>query len=473
MSTTDATEFFAQWGAQREMNELETAMWRGERHPSNSSTGVFVEFLEATPEWDRVVSAHEHFGHLVPRFKRRVMEPALPLAPPVWVDDENYDLAYHLRRASVPAPGTEQQLMELVQAWAVTPLDKTRAPWVAYLVEGLEGGRAAYVFIVHHCLMDGGALMQLLAAMQPRVARDEPLRPPLPEGGAPREPSGSIELAATQALGQLTGTPRKATQLVGSAWNIVRSGPAEAASFAASLGRMVSPPKATPSTLMNSGNRTLWRFATLTCELDELKAAGKAAGGTVNAAYVSAILGGVRRYHLWAGAPIEDIPMSMPVSVRAKDDASGGNRFAGAFLAAPTSVEDPAERILELGEVVKRIQGEPALDFFKVVLPGLNRTPSVLMLNTFTAMQGRADLTVSNVVGSPWPIHFAGTKVDRIGCWGALPGSAMTTVLCSYAGRCTIGINCDGGAFRDSAKLFAFLEESLQEVLDLGREAAR
>jgi len=177
----------------------------------------------------------------------------------------------------------------------------------------------------------------------------------------------------------------------------------------------------------------------------------------------------LRRYHEHVCEPLGDIPISMPVSVRGSGDDSGGNRFAGAFLAAPTSVADPAERIRALGATVRRIQREPALDFFSVVLPGLNRTPGIVMTSAFTAMQAKADLTVSNVIGPPWGLHFAGSRVQRIGCYGALPGSAMTTVLCSYDGGCTIGVNCDGGAFLEADALFEMLDASLQEVLALGR----
>lgn len=471
MSTTEAptADFFATWGTQHQMNELEATMWRGERHPVNSSTGAIVELLDGTPEWDRVLAAHEHFLELVPRFKRRVQEPALPLAPPVWVDDERFDLAYHLRRVTLAAPGDQAQLFEFAQTCALTPIDRSRAPWNAYFVEGLEDGRSAYITIVHHCLMDGNAAMSLLAHLQPREQRDVPLRPPLtPRVPELYDPPSALGLAARQALEQLGGAPRTVEQFASAAFKVLRAGPAPAAAFLASLKRMMAPPVATPSALMNSGTRSAWRYGLLSCELSALKAAGKAAGGTVNDAYVAAILGGLRRYHEEAGAPFGDIPMSMPVSVRGAGDDSGGNRFTAAFLAAPTSIADPAERIRTLGEVVRRIQAEPALDAFSVLLPGLNRTPEVMMAGAFTAMQDRADLTVSNVIGAPWALHFAGVKVAQLGCFGPLPGSAMTTVLCSYNGTCTIGVNCDGGAFTATDRLFDHLNEGLREVLALG-----
>lgn len=463
MNTGDAAEFFRTWGSATEMNELESAMWRGERHPANSSSGVFVEILSSTPDRERVIGAHEKIVGLLPRFGQRVVDPPFSSRPPRWVTDDQFDLGYHLRHVRLPAPGDLKTLMEFAQARGVTPFDRTRPPWVAHLVEGLEDGKAAYVLVVHHCLMDGGAAQQLLAFVQ---NRDPDVRLPWPDAGArpgadpPRPLPGVFSGAVATA-----GLARRSVSL---ATKAARVRPRAALGYAASMARVLAPPPATPSPLMNRGRRVAWRFGTAECELADLKAAGKAAGGTINDAYVAGILGGIRRYHLRADAPLGDIPMSMPVSMRIEGDQSGGNRFAAAFFAGPTSVDDPVKRIQLLRKTVSRMQTEPALDFFSVLLPVANRVPQALTAGAFIAMQARADLTVSNVPGVPWGIHMAGSRVERMLCFGALPGSALTTVLCSYDGHCSIGINCDGGSFAEPDLLFSDLQEGLDEVLALG-----
>jgi WS/DGAT/MGAT family acyltransferase len=461
MSTGDAAAFFRTWGSAEEMNDLEAAMWRGERHPANSSSGVFIEILDAAPDWGRLVGGHEKIVRLLPRFGQRVVDPPLSTGPPRWVDDDQFDLGYHLRRVRLAGDGSRRDLLDFAQARGVTPFDRTRPPWVGHLVEGLEGGGAAYVLVVHHCLMDGGAAQQLLSFVQ---NRDPDVRLPWSSGGArtpaPERPLPGVVSGALATAGLLRRTASVAT-------SAARMSPRTAAAYAASMARVLAPPPATPSPLMNRGRRVAWRFGTAECDLADLKAAAKAAGGTLNDAYVAGMLGGIRRYHQRAQAPLGDIPVSMPVSMRVDGDQSGGNRFAAAFFAGPTSVEDPVERIRLLRETVGGLQKEPALDFFSALLPLANRMPQALTAGAFIAMQARADLTASNVPGVPWTIHMAGRKVERMLCFGALPGSALMTVLCSYDGHCSVGINCDGGSFDDPEQLFADLQAGLDEVLAL------
>src|SRR5262249_56626374 len=137
------------------------------------------------------------------------------------------------------------------------------------------------------------------------------------------------------------------------------------AEYAASLRRVLEPPPASSSELLQRGHRTKWRFGVLECELEQLKAAGRSAGGSVNDAFVSATLGGIRRYHERVGEEIGNIPISMPVAMRTGEEAAkeGGNKFAGAFFAAPAGHDDPAERIRLMRAEIEVLPAEHALDF--------------------------------------------------------------------------------------------------------------
>src|SRR5262249_47684979 len=131
--------------------------------------------------------------------------------------------------------------------------------------------------------------------------------------------------------------------------------PRSSAEYAASLKRVVEPPPASSSKLMQGGSRTKWRFETLECEMGELKQAGRSGGGWLNDAFASATLGGIRRYHDQLGAEMGDIPISMPVAMRTGEEAkAGGNKFAGAFFTAPAGETDPANRITQMRAQVDR-----------------------------------------------------------------------------------------------------------------------
>ena len=170
-------------------------MWRTERPPANSWTGVVVMIFDSAPEWARVVEAHEWAMHVVPRFTEKVVEPVVPVGPPLWTRDPNFDLSYHLRRLRLPEPGGMQQLLEIAQTQAVIPLDRNRPPWVGLFVEGVEGGRSAYILQAHHVVMDGGGATQLLGRIMGRRRESHP--GPLPDWTEKRSTFTPVQAASS------------------------------------------------------------------------------------------------------------------------------------------------------------------------------------------------------------------------------------------------------------------------------------
>src|SRR5215217_1161734 len=115
---------------------------------------------------------------LVPRYRQRVAEVPGHLADPVWVDDPDFDISYHLRRSGLPRPGTERQLLDLVSRLVSRPLDRRRPLWEAYLVEGLADGRVAVVTKTHPALVDGLSAIdigQVLLDVVPDATVPEPV----------------------------------------------------------------------------------------------------------------------------------------------------------------------------------------------------------------------------------------------------------------------------------------------------------
>ncbi len=457
------------WGAGTRMNETEALMWRSERHPRLSSTICSLMLFDQSPDWDRFKAAHQWATELVPRTRQRVMEALLPVGPPAWVDDESFQLDYHLRRTQLRAPGTMAQLLEFAQAEAVRPFDRTRPLWEGTLVEGLEDGRAAYLLKLHHSLTDGLGGIQLMSLVQSRTREhtaDKP-RPPQQEEGLPSDPWAFTTTTINEQARQLPGIAARG--LVGAARAVLSPGHAlsEAVHYGASLRRTLSPPPARPSSLLRGRTGTAWRFGVMECRLDDLKSAAKAAGGSLNDAYVAALLGGLRLYHEHHGVDLDELPMAMPISLRKADDPMGGNKFAGAYFAAPVGVADPSERIAILRGIVLTLRTEPALDTLSLVAPVLNRVPSALGGLAFEWVGSAADLSASNVPGVPYDVYMAGAKVERFYPFGPLPGVAVMAAMVSHGPSCCIGLNIDGSAVTDVDVLMKCMDAGLAEVLTL------
>ena len=464
--TEQAWDLAASWGSSDRMSETEALMWRSERHPQLSSTICSLMLLDAPPDWDRFLAAHEWATKLVPRCRQRVLDPLLPVGPPAWVPDESFQLDYHVRRARLPGDGTMAQLLEFAQTQALAPFDRTRPLWEGTLVEGLEGDRAAYLLKLHHSLTDalgGIQLMSLVQSRTPEHTRDKPR-------AAPREttsPTSSWDLTTTVIGEQVRRVPAVAARSLARSARMVTgrsSALGEAIRYGSSLRRTLAPPPATPSPLLADRRGSAWRFRMMECELADLKAAAELARGSLNDAYVAALLGGLRRYHERHGVDIEDLSMVMPVSMRKADDPMGGNKFAGAYFAAPIGVEDPVERIAVLRGIVLTLRVEPALDALSLVAPLLNRVPSLVGQIAFDLVGSAAELSASNMPGAPYPVYMAGARVERVFPFGPLPGVAVMAGLISHDGTGCIGLNIDGSAITDLDVFMECMEEGLIEV---------
>lgn len=461
------------WGTAREMSEFETLIWRAEQDPRLRSTMLALYLLDRAPEWERLAAAHEWGSRMIPRFRQKVVDPPLHLGAPTWVTDPDFAMTYHLRRVRLPAPGTFRQVLDLAEQVAMTPFDRARSPWEAVLVEGLEGDRAAYFLKVHHSITDGQGGIQLLGLLHSRKRASSPDKP-MPELREPETATASSVLVqqlarrARAAPGDAGRLARRTAGVVGQTLASPGEALAGAARFSRSFRRVLSPPPAEPSPLLQ-GRSLSWRFGVLEAGLDQLKRAAKAAGGSLNDAYVAALLGGFRRYHERHGVEIDELPMAMPISLRSGDHPMGGNRFAGARLAAPAGERDPVERIRAIHEFVVTAREEPALDALGLLAPAFNRLPTPLISRWYLAQTTELDLQASNVAGIPYPVYMAGAKIERIYPFGPLPGCAVMATLLSHAGTCCIGINCDPAAVTDPELFVECQREGLDEVLALGR----
>jgi WS/DGAT/MGAT family acyltransferase len=446
-------------------------MWRTSNDYRARSTGVMIELLDQEPDWDRLVAAHDRLTQRVPRLRERVVEPPLPLVPPAWSPDPHFDLDYHLQRVRLPGDGSMAELHALAAQFAARPFDSERPPWEALLVLGLSDGQAAYLFKPHHSLSDGIGLLQLLDLAHgysrepgPTDNRQmpEPRRRETPEGllinriatGTVEAPAGVLR-EAWSAAGRFAGDPVGAT--------------ANAAKFVMSLKRVLSPPDSPHSPAMSGGGPS-YRIDTFDVSFDGLKTAAKAADGSLNDAFLAAILGGVRRYHEKLSLTVESMPVAIPVSLRTDADPMGANKFAGARFVAPVGEPDPTVRIAAIHQFVVEARMEPALGFLDILAPVLSRLPAIVLSRLVGEMTGLADLQASNLGAIGRPLYLAGARVTRVYPVGPRPGIPAMLAMLTYEGSCCVTVNFDPEAIADPAAFSACLREGFAEVLALAQK---
>jgi len=168
------------------MSDVEALMWNLEKDPALASTFSNVTILDQPPDIERLRTTMERAVRVVPRLQQRVVPAFGRLAPPMWQDDENFDLDYHIRRIGLPEPADDRALFDLAAALAAQPLERTRPLWEFTIVDGLEGGRAALFQKLHHTITDGeGGVRMSVEFLDVERDAPEPEPVPAPELGVP------------------------------------------------------------------------------------------------------------------------------------------------------------------------------------------------------------------------------------------------------------------------------------------------
>ncbi len=456
------------WGGSADLTPFETVMWRSEVDPHLRSNGVLVELLDQEPDWERYFAALERSTLKVPRLRERIVEPAVPVVAPAWSPDEYFDIRHHVYRMRLPDPGTMAQLHEVVADVIQRPLDTTRPPWEAVLVTGLEGGRAASLFKSHHVLADGAALTQLFELVHSHTSVPGPRRVPEP----PARPSvGPFSLVAKRMASRAAAAPRELLDFARSMPGRVLRNPVtttnKAVDYALSLRRQISSTGVERSPLLKGQGGLGSGVLTFDVPLASLRAAGKAAGGSINDAYLAGMVGGLRRYHEHFGVDVDRIPLTIPVNTRTARDGLGGNHFSAVHITGPLAERDPRRRIELLREQVRQARSEPAIRWIDATSMLFDKLPAAALVELVLSNTSVSDVQLSNFPGVGWEAYVAGAKVTGVYAIGARPGVAMMAALVSYEGKACFGLHLDPDAFSDLDVLEKCLREGFAEVFTL------
>jgi diacylglycerol O-acyltransferase / wax synthase len=456
---------------ERRMSDPDALMWTIEMDPLLRSTITSVSILDRAPDRERFTDQLERASRSVVRLRQLVVPSPYNLTPPDFVIDDNFHLGYHLRWQRAPANGTLRDVLDFAEPFAMTGFDHTRPLWEMVVLEGLEDGRAALVYKIHHSLADGVGMMKLSMAFLD-LAR-KPLRPPgpMPEIPVARRPTAldqiraGIEYRVRKQLAGLAAVPRG----VGAFAVSPVDGVFKAARAAASAARVLRPVSEPLSPLMTARSRSI-RFDTLTASLPAMKAASKRVDGRLNDAFLAAVAGGLDRYHRTHGVAVDDLRMSMPINIRPKDDVvAGGNQFVPMRFAFPVSVTDPIERMVKMRELVIAQRSEPALHLARPLAGVLNRLPGFVTAALFGGMLKAVDVVTTNVPGAPRSVFTAGARVEANFGYGPLTGAACNITLLSYVDELHVGISTDPAAVPDPDVFVVCLQDGFAEIEKLAQ----
>jgi WS/DGAT/MGAT family acyltransferase len=412
---------------------------------------------------------------LVPRYRQKVREVPGHLGLPVWVDDPDFDLGYHVRRSALPRPGADEQLRALVGRLIARRLDRSRPLWEIYLVEGLAGGRFAVITKTHHAMVDGLASMDVGALLldstpEPRETEDDEWRP------AP-EPS-ALELAA-DAVVEAWRRPRTVLDVAARAGADVRELVTGVERVVATL---VSATSARPVHPLNTVIGEQRRFATARATLADHRAVRAARGGTVNDVVLAVVVGALRRWMMTRGEPLTEgasVRALVPVSIRARradpapavrGGAAVGNRISAYFVDLPVGEDDPLCRLAQVSAAMAahKANGRAVGATTLIRLAGL-APPTLHSLGVRLASQFSSqvyNVLVTNVPGPPRPLYAMGARMlDMYPVVPLAGGQAVSVGITSYDGSMHYGLNADRDAMPDVEVLAAALTESLDELV--------
>ena len=378
--------------------------------------------------------------HLVPPLRRRVVEVAGGLVRPVWVEDPDPDLSYHVRRAALPAPGDREDVAAFVSIVAELPLERGRPLWQMHVVEGLAGDRIALVAKLSHALMDGMAGMSFMAALFAIAPEGQEV--PVEEPGRAAPPPGTVALLAEAAFDVWAQPLRLARVAVGA----VRTG----GRWARSWRRLGIP------TLPFSGLRSQFEgpsdagrsVGMGSVPLSLVAGIGAAADATVNDVMMAAVAGALR--DLLAPDALDHPAVAfMPVSTR-DDGGTEGNAVSVALVRLPTDENDPVRRLDAVREELNRtklrreaIGGDLPARMSDLVPPAIvaSVVRGLMRVEALRRLPAVANLIVSNVPGPPVPLYFAGARIESIYPFGPVyPGLAANLTMLGCEDHLDLGV---------------------------------
>lgn len=438
-------------------------------------------------------SFYQHFRkffesrlHTIPIFSKRLAPSLFDLDHPGWVDEPEIDLDYHLRETALPAPGTEEQLEEVISRLHANTLDRSRPLWQFYVITGLSNGQGVLYSKVHHAAVDGGAGMAINKALYDVTAIPRDVPPPAPKpastAGAATSPTSVDPVKGiADIMGNMMRQQLKlweaAPAIVNSMTSAFLAKPGEmpkAVETLQSLARQL-PTLNAPKTPFNATITRERSYAARTISLSDSRMVAKAAGAKLNDVVLAICSGALRRY-LQEKGQLPDKPLiaGVPISLREAGDTRQNNQVSGMLCQLATDIASPSERLAAI--VRSSTESKQIAGTFRNAAPqdfGFVGAPILMQLIMLVyGRSGLADrlpmpmnVTISNVPGPPMPLYCAGAKVVAL-YPVSIPahGAALNITVQSYMDALNFGLTADRRAVPDVARLGDYVIEAADEL---------
>lgn len=439
--------------------------------PMHNATLEIFEPLGAF-DHDRLLALVADRIAFVPRYRQVIKSVPGRLANPVWVDDEHFDLTYHVRRSALPRPGSIDQLRDLTARIMSRRLDLQRPLWEMYLIEGLAGGRFAVLSKSHQILVDGVATIdigQVILDVDP-----DPRPTPHVEWQA-RPAPGPSSLVADAVRDSLLDPRLALTTLAENAGSVVRTAEAVGRRLSDVVGVLVARRAAaeTPVVTRLSEQR---RVMTVSTSLEDHRTVRRFHGGTVNDVILATVTGALRDWLMTRAEPVpvgRSLRAMEPVSVIDSDlePTSLGSQVAGHLLNLPVGEPSAVVRLHQVSYALKAHSetGRAVAANRLAEIAGFAPTTFHALGSRLAAAQARRgfDLVVTNVPGPQFPLYAAGAQMtESYPVPPLLPGHALSIGVTSYDGGVYFGLNGDRDAMPDLDVLGQCVREALEELVD-------
>ena len=451
------------------MNTLDAGFFFAEHACAPMHLGALALFEGPAPSYQDIVGLFAARLSRVPRYRQVVRTAPLQLFRPTWADDEHFEIGHHVRQAAVPEPGRARQLHHLAGEIYAQPLDRSRPLWEAWLLDGIEAGRWAILWKVHHCMVDGIAGADLMVEIfdlrpdsGPQV--EPPVWQPQPEPSLADALASGLRDAGTGPLRSLAGVPRLVRQRLPARNDIA----AFARGLTSSAWRLMVP----SASCLNGPIGPSRQWAWTTASLHMVKQIRAEYGGSVNDVLLAAITRGFRdllmeRRELSDGLIVRSL---IPISIRCPEERGVATNCLSAVLAnLPVAESDPIRRLQLVRDQMQHIKRTNQAVGAELLTQVLGATPPTLLrLGARVALQlpqFMVQTMTTNVPGPGFPLYVLGRKMLQVHPYAPIGSNVKIAIaIFSYLGELSFGITADSSAGSDLDVLAKGIRRGLAEL---------